>query len=98
MRPKGRSLRRNLEVNQDSSPQHARAAPLPPKVVKPFMLSPGAIFITDPEGLIRGSSPQSAALFGFPQTQLFGTPIEELIPESFPSLRSRNREGQTSLR
>ncbi|MGA8668560.1 MAG: EAL domain-containing protein [Terracidiphilus sp.] len=98
MRPKGRSLRRNLEVNQDSSPEHARAAPLPPKVVKPFMLSPGAIFITDPEGLIRGSSPQSAALFGFPQIQLFGTPIEELIPESFPSLRSRNREGQTSLR
>lgn len=99
MRPKDPSFRDNPGVTpgkeSPATPKLTRAGSLRPKLVKPFTLSSGAIFITDPEGIIRGSSPQSSALFGYTETYLLGTPIQELIPEDFPSLRSSNREGRT---
>ena len=111
MRPEGRSLRTSSETSPNSSrgrsdpapdsagsQNHSRSGSLQANGTKSLALSPTAIFITDSEGRIRGCSPQSSTLFGYSHAQLLGIPIEELIPESFPRLRSSNREGQPSAR
>lgn len=105
MRRKDHSFRRNPGIPSQKStstlPQNTPAGPLRPELEKPLTLSRSALFITDSEGVIRGSSPRSSELFGYPQIDIFGTSIEELIPKCYPSLRSSNREcriGQPRMR
>lgn len=61
-------------------------------------LSPDATFITDAEGVIRGADVQSAKLFGYEPDELFGTPIEKLIPERYHSRHPSYRERLTRRR
>jgi diguanylate cyclase (GGDEF)-like protein/PAS domain S-box-containing protein len=83
------------QKNTTASPQNTPAVTLQSNLEKPFTLSRSALFITDPEGLIRGWSPHSSELFGYSQIDLIGTAIEELIPECYPTLHSSHREWRT---
>jgi PAS domain S-box-containing protein len=48
-----------------------------------FALSPDAILLTDIDGVICDSNPQTAELFGYDQAELIGMRIEALLPERF---------------
>ncbi len=58
-----------------------------------FDVSPDAIFVTDAEGVIRGANPRAAELFGHTQAELYGQPIENLVPERFRSKHPGHREN-----
>jgi PAS domain S-box-containing protein len=58
-----------------------------------FALSPDAILLTDIDGVIRGSNPQAAELFGYAQAELIGMKIEALLPERFRDLHPSHREN-----
>ena len=58
-----------------------------------FEVSPDAIFVTDTDGVIRGANPRAAELFGYLQTELYGQPIENLVPERFRRSHSTHREN-----
>jgi PAS domain S-box-containing protein len=58
-----------------------------------FDVSPDAIFVTDTAGVIRGASPRAAELFGYTQVELFGQPIENLVPERFRGNHPSHREN-----
>jgi PAS domain S-box-containing protein len=58
-----------------------------------FDVSPDAIFVTDAEGVIRGANPRAAELFGHTQAELFGLPIENLIPQRFRAHHPDHREN-----
>jgi PAS domain S-box-containing protein len=58
-----------------------------------FDVSPDAIFVTDADGIIRGANPRAAELFGHTQAELFGQPIENLVPARFRSHHPEHREN-----
>jgi formate hydrogenlyase transcriptional activator len=58
-----------------------------------FDVSPDAIFVTDAAGVIRGANPRAAELFGYTQIELFGQPIENLVPERFRARHPGHREN-----
>src|SRR5579863_3349388 len=58
-----------------------------------FEVSPDAIFVTDTDGIIRGANPRAAELFGHTQTELYGRPIESLVPERFRRNHPAHREN-----
>jgi PAS domain S-box-containing protein len=58
-----------------------------------FDVSPDAIFVTDAQGVIRGANPRAAELFGYTQAELFGMPIESLVPERFRGRHPSHREN-----
>ncbi len=58
-----------------------------------FDLSPDAILVTDRDGVIRGANPRSAELFGYSQAELYGQPIENLIPPRFRNHHPAHREN-----
>jgi len=58
-----------------------------------FDVSPDAIFVTDAQGVIRGANPRAEELFGHSQAELFGQPIENLVPERFRSRHPSHREN-----
>jgi PAS domain S-box-containing protein len=58
-----------------------------------FDVSPDAIFVTDAAGMIRGANPRAAELFGYTQIELFGQPIENLVPERFRGRHPSHREN-----
>ncbi len=58
-----------------------------------FDVSPDAIFVTDATGVIRGANPRAAELFGYTQVELFGQPIENLVPERFRRGHPGHREN-----
>jgi len=58
-----------------------------------FDVSPDAIFVTDTEGVIRGANPRAAELFGHTQADLYGQPIENLVPERFRRQHPGHREN-----
>ena len=58
-----------------------------------FDVSPDAIFVTDATGVIRGANPRAAELFGYTQVELFGQPIENLVPARFRGGHPRHREN-----
>jgi len=58
-----------------------------------FDASPDAIFVTDSQGVIRGANPRAAELFGHTQIELFGMPVEELIPQRFRQNHPSHREN-----
>lgn len=45
--------------------------------------APDALIIIDAEGIIRFANAQASALFGFPNEELVGQRLEQLIPERF---------------
>jgi PAS domain S-box-containing protein len=58
-----------------------------------FDVSPDAIFVTDAQGVIRGANPRAAELFGHTQAELFGQPIENLVPQRFRGRHPSHREN-----
>jgi PAS domain S-box-containing protein len=58
-----------------------------------FEVCPDAIFVTGPEGGIRGANPRAAQLFGHTQAELFGQPIENLVPERYRGRHPSHREN-----
>ena len=58
-----------------------------------FEVSPDAIFVTDAQGVIRGANPRAAELFGHTQVELFGQPVENLVPERFRRNHPSHREN-----
>jgi formate hydrogenlyase transcriptional activator len=58
-----------------------------------FDVSPDAIFVTDAQGVIRGANPRAEELFGHPQAELFGQPIENLVPARFRGRHPSHREN-----
>src|SRR5258708_36305000 len=58
-----------------------------------FDLSPDAILVTDRQGVIRGANPRAAELFGYTQADLYGRPIENLIPQRFRAHHPAHREN-----
>jgi len=58
-----------------------------------FDVSPDAIFVTDAQGVIRGANPRAAELFGHTQVELFGQPVENLVPERFRRNHPSHREN-----
>jgi PAS domain S-box-containing protein len=58
-----------------------------------FNLSPDAIFVTDSSGIIRGANPRAAELFGHTQIELFGMPVENLLPHRFRAQHPHYREN-----
>jgi PAS domain S-box-containing protein len=58
-----------------------------------FDVSPDAIFVTDAHGLIHGANPRAAELFGYSQAELFGQPIENLVPERYRGRHPSHREN-----
>jgi len=58
-----------------------------------FDVSPDAIFVTDAQGVIRGANPRAAELFGHTQAELFGQPIENLVPARFRGRHPSHREN-----
>jgi len=58
-----------------------------------FEVSPDAIFVADAQGVIRGANPRAAELFGYTQAELFGLPIESLIPARFRTRHPSHREN-----
>ena len=61
-----------------------------------FDVSPDAIFVTDAEGVIRGANPRAAELFGYTQIELFGQPVENLVPERFRKSHPSYRENYSA--
>jgi len=58
-----------------------------------FEVSPDAIFVTDAQGVIRGANPRASELFGYTQAELFGQPIENLVPKRFRGRHPSHREN-----
>jgi len=58
-----------------------------------FEVSPDAIFVTDAAGVIRGANPRAAELFGYTRAELYGLPIEKLVPERFRGRHPHHREN-----
>jgi PAS domain S-box-containing protein len=58
-----------------------------------FEISPDAIFVTDAGGVIRGANPRAAELFGHTRDELYGQPIENLVPARFRSRHPGHREN-----
>jgi PAS domain S-box-containing protein len=58
-----------------------------------FDVSPDAIFVTDAAGVIRGANRRAAELFGYTEIELFGQPVENLLPERFRGGHPSHREN-----
>ena len=58
-----------------------------------FSFSPDAILVTDPTGLIRGANPRASELFGYPQTELVGMSVDDMVPERFRRNHPSHREN-----
>ncbi len=76
-----------------ATPAHDRAELAQSVLEDLFDVSPDAIFVTDAQGVIRGANPRAAELFGHTQTELFGQPIENLVPARFRSRHPSHREN-----
>lgn len=61
-----------------------------------FEVSPDAIFVTDGRGVIRGANPRAGELFQYSQAELFGQPIENLVPERFRQRHPNHRENYSA--
>jgi formate hydrogenlyase transcriptional activator len=58
-----------------------------------FNLSPEAILVTDPQGIIKDANPCALELFGYTSVELIGQAIESLVPERFRRAHPRHREN-----
>jgi PAS domain S-box-containing protein len=76
-----------------ATPEHDRASLAQAALENLFEVSPDAIFVTDSNGFIRGANPRAAELFGHTQAELFGQPIENLVPARFRRNHPTHREN-----
>jgi len=81
------------EKDAAAAPENNRAEFAQLALENLFEVSPDAIFVTDGDGVIRGANPRAAALFGHTQAELFGMPIENLVPERFRRNHPSHREN-----
>jgi PAS domain S-box-containing protein len=81
------------EPNAAQSPQPDRSGFAHAALEKLFEISPDAIFVTADEGVILDANPRAAELFGYPQDELLGLPIESLIPARFRTQHPAHREN-----
>jgi formate hydrogenlyase transcriptional activator len=58
-----------------------------------FNLSPDAILVTDPQGIVKDANPRALGLFGYTSVELIGQAIESLVPERFRRAHPRHREN-----
>ena len=58
-----------------------------------FAFSPDAIFVTDPDGLIRAANPRASELFGYAPADLVGRTIDDLVPQRFRRQHPTHREN-----
>ncbi|HEV2488033.1 MAG TPA: sigma 54-interacting transcriptional regulator [Terracidiphilus sp.] len=76
-----------------ATPAHDRAELAQSALENLFDVSPDAIFVTDAQGVIRGANPRAEELFGHTQAELFGQPIENLVPARFRGRHPSHREN-----
>ena len=76
-----------------ATPENDRASLAQSALENLFEVSPDAIFVTDANGIIRGANPRAAELFGYTQADLFGQPIENLVPARFRRNHPSHREN-----
>jgi PAS domain S-box-containing protein len=57
-----------------------------------FNFSPDAIIVSDQKGKITQTNSQVRAIFGYSQDELFGLPVETLIPERFRNAHPGHRK------
>ena len=88
MRPSDSPIRDAAPL-AEHEPAEAAHSPLE----KLFDISPDAIFVTDTQGVIRGANPRAAELFGHTQVEMFGMPVENLMPQRFRSRHTHHREN-----
>jgi formate hydrogenlyase transcriptional activator len=81
------------ETQPAASSRHEPVESPRPAFENLFDVSPDAIFVTNSQGLIRGANPRAAELFGYPQDELLGRPIENLVPERFRKRHPGHREN-----
>jgi len=81
------------EQDAAAAAEHERAEYAQSALENLFDVSPDAIFVTDVQGVIRGANPRAAELFGYTQVELFGQPIEHLVPERFRRRHPSHREN-----
>jgi formate hydrogenlyase transcriptional activator len=63
---------------------NGKSAPSPPaRFEQLFKLSPDAILITNPQGIIEDLNVQTEEMFGYSREELCGQPIEMLVPARF---------------
>jgi PAS domain S-box-containing protein len=55
--------------------------------------APDAVLIVDARGLIQIVNRQTEVLFGYPRAELFGQPVEVLLPERFGGRHTGHRAG-----
>jgi formate hydrogenlyase transcriptional activator len=58
-----------------------------------FAFSPDAIFVTEPDGIIRAANPRATELFGYSEAELVGMKVEALVPERFRRDHPSHREN-----
>jgi PAS domain S-box-containing protein len=58
-----------------------------------FAISPDGIFVTDASGVIREANPRAVEMFGYERAELFGMPIEKLVPQRFRDRHPSHREN-----
>ena len=58
-----------------------------------FAFSPDAIFVTQPDGVIRAANPRASELFGYSEAELIGRKVEALVPERFRRHHPTHREN-----
>jgi PAS domain S-box-containing protein len=79
-----------------ATPKHDRAELAQSALENLFEVSPDAIFVTDPQGIIRGANPRAAELFGHTQAELIGQPIEILVPARFRAPHPSHRDNYSA--
>jgi PAS domain S-box-containing protein len=72
--------------------QHRAEVTLSP-LEKLYRFSADAILVADSGGVIRGANPRAEELFGYAQDELFGKPVENLVPERFRGRHPSHRES-----
>ena len=81
------------EQDAAAAAEHERAQFAQSALENLFDVSPDAVFVTDGEGVIRGANPRAAEMFGHTQAELYGQPIESLVPERFRRNHPKHREN-----
>src|SRR5438309_1983820 len=71
-----------------TTPQYSRSS-----LQNLFDLSPDAVVVTDPAGIIRDANPRATELFGYSLDEFLGMHVEALVPERFRRSHPRHREN-----
>ena len=78
-------------ANEDSTARAVQFA-----LANLFAVSPNAVVVTDDKGVILKANPRATELFGYPQAEFIGRPVEDLVPARFRDTHPRHRENYTA--